>query len=46
MCILLNDTENSKTSGYGYGYGYGVENEIEISGLNKIFSVFKKESKK
>lgn len=48
MCILLNDTENSKTSGYGYGYGYGygVENEIEISGLNKIFSIFKKESKK
>ena len=46
MCILLNDTENSKTSGYGYGYGYGVENDIEISGLNKIFSIFKKESKK
>ena len=44
MCILLNDTEISKTAsyGYGYGYGYGVEKEEEITWYKKIFSIFKK----
>lgn len=44
MCILLNDTEFSKTAsyGYGYGYGYGVEKEVEIPWYKKIISIFKK----
>jgi tyrosine-protein kinase Etk/Wzc len=27
MCIVLNDTDPSKTYGYGYGYGYGPKQE-------------------
>ena len=48
MCILLNDTIQTKTygygNGYGYGYGYEVDKEVEITWYKKVLSLFIKKS--